>query len=272
MQASTIESYLSGLRQGQIAAGLGDKPLRTPLVNQIIAGRKIQSFAAPDTKHAPERFPITPKILLLIKKDLKTSNMVKQDKLATWAACTLLFYGAFRGGELLSKKELAFDPLSTLLLEDISLQNIRVKNTATQVLQVRLKTEKTNRTEKPNIVDVYANSSETCPVAAWRKFRVRAFDQVDLPAFRKADGSNLTAGNMNKYLKSFNEKYLNVPSKTLSTHSFRAGLSTVLGSLGFAEDDIKSCGRWSSRSFELYCKLPRSRRMEMSKKIAAMNL
>ena len=270
--ASTIESYLAGLRQGQIAAGLGDKPLRTPLVNQVIKGRKNQVFAEPAAKDAPERLPITPKILLLIKKDLKTSNMTKHDKLATWAACTLLFYGAFRGGELLPKQERNFDPLTTLLLEDISIQNIKVKDVESKVLQIQLKTEKANKHHKPNIVDVYANKSESCPIAAWRKYNFIASNQVGLPAFRKSDGSNLTAENLNKYLKTFNQKYLNIPGKTLSTHSFRAGLATVLGSLGFSDDQIKSTGRWSSRSFELYCKLPRSKRMEMARSIAAMDL
>ena len=104
LQASTIESYLAGIRQAQISLGLGNQQIRTPLVNQVISGRKNQINAAPNDNSRLERLPVTPKMLLMIKKDLKTAHMPKQEKLAIWAASTMMFYGAFRGGEILAKK------------------------------------------------------------------------------------------------------------------------------------------------------------------------
>ena len=37
-------------------------------------------------------------------------------------------------------------------------------------------------------------------------------------------------------------------------HSFRAGLPTLLQSLGFSEEQIKAWGRWSSSVFQTYAK------------------
>ena len=268
LQASTIESYLSGLRLAQISLGLGNQQIRTPLVNQIISGRKNQTDSTQNSNHNLERLPVTPKMLLLIKKDLKTANMPKQEKLAIWATCTLLFYGAFRGGEILSKHEHTFDPLVTLTGEDVELQSILVKGVRSQILQVRLKTEK--KANRSSVIDIFPNNNDSCPVAAWKKWASQALLQQDLPAFRKADGSNLTCKNMNAYLKAFNRKYINIPGKSISVHSFRAGLPTMLGKMGYSDSDIQATGRWSSRAFEIYCKLPRSKRLEMAKKISSI--
>ena len=91
LSAATISSYLAGLRQKQIALGLGGDSLRSPLVNQIIAGRRNQENRSKIMGNTNERIPVTPNLLLLIKKDLKTANMNKKDKLLIWSACTLMF-------------------------------------------------------------------------------------------------------------------------------------------------------------------------------------
>ena len=249
---------------------IGNQQIRTPLVNQIISGRKNQSIAVQNDNSRPERLPVTPKMLLMIKKDLKTAPMPRQEKLAIWAASTMMFYGAFRGGEILAKSEATFDPLVTLMGKDVELQSILVNGSWSQLLQVQLKTEKANRSNGPSVIDIFPNNSDSCPVAAWKKWASQTMLQQDLPAFRKADGSNLTRENLNAYLKTFNQKYLNITGKSISAHSFRAGLPTILGKMGYSDSEIQATGRWSSRAFELYCKLPRSKRMEMSKKISSM--
>jgi hypothetical protein len=53
----------------------------------------------------------------------------------------------------------------------------------------------------------------------------------------------------------------------ISSHSFRIGLATTLGTLGFSADDIKEAGRWSSNAYEIYLRLPRVKRAAIAKKI-----
>ena len=45
-----------------------------------------------------------------------------------------------------------------------------------------------------------------------------------------------------------------------SGHSFRAGLSTMLQSLGFNREEIQSWGRWHSESYQAYLKDREARR------------
>ncbi len=39
----------------------------------------------------------------------------------------------------------------------------------------------------------------------------------------------------------------------------------MLGALGFSDEEVKAVGRWSSRAFEEYMLLPRTKRMQMAK-------
>ena len=55
-------------------------------------------------------------------------------------------------------------------------------------------------------------------------------------------------------------------------HSFRAGMASLLGTLGYTDEDIQAVGRWSSRAFLAYLKLPRTQRLTMAKKIGELNL
>jgi hypothetical protein len=45
-----------------------------------------------------------------------------------------------------------------------------------------------------------------------------------------------------------------------TTHSFRIGLASELARLGCTDEEIKEAGRWSSRAFESYIKLKRTKR------------
>ena len=94
----------------------------------------------------------------------------------------------------------------------------------------------------------------------------------NLPAYRSQDGANFTGKRFNNYLRKFNAKYLNIPGKSLSCHSFRAGLATLLGQVGYSDQDIQASGRWSSRAFLSYIKLPRTQRLKMAREIATLGI
>ena len=271
LSAATISSYLAGIRQNQIALGLGGESLRTPLINQVISGRRNQENLKKIMGEARERIPVTPKMLLLMKKDLKLSNMDKAEKLLIWSICTLMFFGAFRGGELLAKKERSFDPLTVLRGKDITLKNLVINKQKIQVLQVKLKCEKTARSGDATIVDVYAANNETCPVAAWKKWRSMNFFDPHLPAFMLNQSTAFTCNRFNQYLANFNRKYLNEPGRTLSAHCFRAGMATLLARIGFTDAEIMATGRWSSKAFMDYIKMPRSNRLAMARKISQLS-
>jgi hypothetical protein len=55
------------------------------------------------------------------------------------------------------------------------------------------------------------------------------------------------------------------------THSFRIGIATMLGQAGFEDQEIMSTGHWSSRVFEQYIKLARTRRAAVHKQISNLD-
>jgi hypothetical protein len=85
----------------------------------------------------------------------------------------------------------------------------------------------------------------------------------------KAGGDVLTAQHFNNCLQSFLSHYavqLELSINSWTGHSFRAGLPTLLHSLGFSDKQTKAWGRWSSSVFQTYTK-DISKRMEVPRSI-----
>ena len=56
----------------------------------------------------------------------------------------------------------------------------------------------------------------------------------------------------------------------MTSHSFRAGIASLMGVLGYSDDQIMAIGRWSSSAFERYLKLPRTKRAQMAKELGKL--
>ena len=80
------------------------------------------------------------------------------------------------------------------------------------------------------------------------------------------NGNSFSQRNFNIKLKNFLKPYVRYGS--LTGHSFRSGLSSLLGEAGFGDDDIMALGRWSSSAFLRYVKLGRLKRCRNAEKIS----
>ena len=179
----------------------------------------------------------------------------------TWTCCTLLVHGAFRVHELLCKQTSSFDPDFTLLSQDIEVHGVGDKRT----LQVKIKAPKEDKKGKAVIVDVYQTGSPVCPVQAfvkWDQYRIKEEDQ---PLFRFSTGEPLTGKRLNEIIRERLKGQRGVDEKLFSSHSFRAGAASEMAAKGYGDEDIQSVGRWSSKAFLEYIKLPRTRRAEVAK-------
>ena len=94
--------------------------------------------------------------------------------------------------------------------------------------------------------------------------------RVGEPGFLLESGKALTGALLNKVLRQCWSKYVPSEKGFLTTHSFRTGLASMLGSLGFGKEDIQAMGRWSSNAFETYLRLPRTKRAEMARRFAGL--
>ena len=88
------------------------------------------------------------------------------------------------------------------------------------------------------------------------------------PAFRKEDGSCMTGNKFNKEIKSVLGKVINDNSKKYLSHSFRAGLASMMASAGYKDEEIMRQGRWHSSAFKLYCKTGRASRLREQRELA----
>jgi len=59
--------------------------------------------------------------------------------------------------------------------------------------------------------------------------------------------------------------YLEGADSQFTSHSFRTGAASMMGVLGYMDDDIKVIGKWSSTAFEKYVKLPRNKRKAVAR-------
>ena len=85
------------------------------------------------------------------------------------------------------------------------------------------------------------------------------------PIFRQESGSNYTKNQFNKDIKLLLKNDVNYEEgEKITSHSFRAAISSHMDQWGFREDEVKGWGRWSSGAYKLYCKLPSTARRRLA--------
>jgi len=267
VRSATISAYLAGVRQLHIIQGLDPPELKTGLVKLVLRGMSNKDGIQKRSSRRTGRMPMTPSLMLVLKSLLVTSGHNQHDKRLLWAVSTMAFAGAFRIGELLTQLESTFDPEFTLLTKDVTWSTNQEGQTT---LHVCLKCPKETKTAAPTIVDIYQNDGPLCPIKAfmtWRKLKNR---EANLPLFRDQTGTPLTGVRINRILKKLFHPYIDNRLGSISAHSFRIGVATLLGSKGYTDEEIQAAGRWSSRAFETYTRLKRTKRALMGKQISQL--
>ena len=78
----------------------------------------------------------------------------------------------------------------------------------------------------------------------------------------------MTGSLFNKDIKFFLERYINYDSGKYLSHSFRAGIASMMALAGYGDEDIMQQGRWISRAFLTYCKMGRANRLPEQRELA----
>lgn len=265
LKVSTTNSYLAGLRQLHIMKGLPPPKLRSELVKQALRGRANMEACQKrqEGDSSKKRLPMTVALMKLLKERIRKSELAGETKLMLWAVCSVMFFGAFRIGELVSKTESCFDPDHTLLTRDVQLNETSKGNS----LSITLKCPKENKAGEGTVVDVFEAEGPLCPVKAYMKWRRNSSRPAHMPLFCHPDGTPLTDRKFNGYLRSLLGRHAQFAKGTISAHSFRAGIPTILGSRGFDDEEVKRVGRWSSRAFEIYIKGKRTNRVAIARQL-----
>jgi Phage integrase SAM-like domain len=257
----TISVYLSGLKHMHTVRGVEAPLIRTEQVDLLLKGVANKQATEKREKEEKGRKPITPDLLRLIKARINESEFSRSDKRMLWAVCTITYFGAFRSNELLCRDVCTFDPVFALCTQDVRVEEGTGDG---PMLRFKIKAPKESKMGRSVIVDVFQSIEELCPVRAFKRWREGgATWEHNQPVFRWQDGRPLTSAKLNSILRERLEGYVD-DARCFSSHSFRIGAASMMGQLGYGDSDIMALGRWSSRAFESYVKLPRAKRVRVA--------
>ena len=96
LRHTTVKCYLSGVRRWQIVVGLGDPFTASwPLLEYTLRGMKLSQ--SHQVGFQPRRrYPVTPKILRLLR-EFWEKDRTDRDHVMLWAACCMLFFAGWGG-------------------------------------------------------------------------------------------------------------------------------------------------------------------------------
>ena len=138
----------------------------------------------------------------------------------------------------------------------------------TLVLELTIKAPKETKACRDVVVDIFEVEGPLCPVKAFNRWATKSStSNKPGPVFRDESGVPLTGRKLNFYLKKFLENTIDYNKEKITSHSFRSGLATLIGSKGMSIEEIKIAGRWNSSSYEKYLKLPRAQRALLAQKL-----
>jgi hypothetical protein len=273
VSGATASSYLAGMRKIHEIRGLAEPVLKSGLVNQVLKGKKNLESIEKRNRENKGRLPVTLTILKILKEAIRAWARPMGVKLLVWAVCTMAFHGSFRIHEILCRNETFFDPDFTLLEKDVTVGTFMTKDKqVTKVLHVTVKCPKESKTGRQTVVDLYETGGPTCPIKGFCQWKDRRSKVADPNSVLFSDGGGvpLTGKRFNAVLKELLETHIDYSKGQITAHSFRSGVPSLLGTLGFSDDDIKKVGRWSSRAFEHYTKLPRTSRAEIAQRLGKL--
>ena len=244
LQTSTISMYLSAITHclSLLAGGVGQEKLQ----NWVIKGlRNVKSKKGKSPTKTTS--PVTIGLLKKVRRYLSATRGKKVTRLSAWAATLVAFWGCFRLGEILCKKQMDFDKYSDLTWTEVQF--------ARKSVRIRIKSGKTSGSEPITVCLGALPCKALCPRRALRKLKELQVEKgmycKNLPVFRKGGGKNFRPVDMIQILKQVQD-----PGQSLSGKSFRAGIPSALAkSKGdFGVGELKNFGRWKSAAFKTYIK------------------
>ena len=237
---STISSYLASIRLAMMSAGHECSNIRTPIVKQVLRGIRNMKADPRALAEKKSRRAMTTHHLRLLGHSLSISRAPSYLKALVWAVSLGAFWGSLRVGEILCPLSSSFDVKSSCLLSDLQLSEAGMK--------IWIRSPKVF-SPQGDVVEIFeVKSSSLDPVGAMKyycKLRQEKHGyKKESPLFVEEDGKPFTRQKFNKFLHQFLDHYVQDDKDSLSGHSFRSGLATLMETAGVSQEDIKAWGRW----------------------------
>ena len=263
LSPATIKVYLSALRHYHIANDVPE-PDRAKMQKLKIVSNGITRVSAVKTRETHTRLPITPDILRQIYRLWQPSRH-EYETILMWAVSTLCFFGFFRMGELTIPNDTAYDYSLHLSPGDIATDS----HTNPTMLQVHLKSSKTDRDCKGTTVIVGRTGDLLCPVSAVLAY-LAIRGTTPGPLFQLENGVPLTK---TRFILKFREALtqIGIDASKYAGHSFRIGAATTAAQHGIEDSVIQRMGRWKTTAYLSYIQPPKEFLTKLSGILSSTN-
>ena len=244
LAASTILTYVSAIGTLHKYAGLSD-PTSSFLVRKTLYGlQKLKS-------RRDIRLPITFSILSKLMQQINRSQLSAFNKTLFAAMFQIAFHGFLRIGEIVLRNSAQ---QATTILQAQNTTFYMLNDTVSSV-QITLINWKHNYSNQPtNIIIKGKPNSEFCPCQSLvQYFRLRGF--TNGPLFKTEDGSPCNRNFFNATLKGL-LRDAGLDYEHIKGHSFRIGAATTAAIKGVSETEIQRLGRWKSKAYNRYIRIP----------------
>ena len=271
VKAATCRQYLSGIKKLHHKEGVGTLWDLDKKVVMVLRGYDNNTGGS-----VRVRVPMTLERMLSFKTGLAKKPWAVVDRRMLWLVACIMLKASLRASEILADVVDSYNQDKILLWRDLVKKETSYEGEMVESLVLKLKASKEQKNLKFVFVEVWASKDFVCPVEAYDKFVKEAGGRKadGDPVARWSDGSLITKARMNTELKLILGKKFNYEEGTVSTHSFRAGLATLMAEFGCSDQEIQSQGRWASSAFEVYKKSGMSmkwkEKMELSRRVEGM--
>ncbi len=250
LKHSTVNSYLSSLNFAHKLKGFKDFNCISPLTKAILRGAQNLDFYKEIAKVS--RKAMTLPLLKLAGHEMAKTSMEKLDKLVCWTAITIAFFGSFRFGKILSENEKSYNPLETLMWDDV-----KFRSDGSCLIKIKIPK---SRNPKGEFIDLFPFSGHgCCPIVNLKKLfeYAKKRNSLDLPVFTLKNGNLMTKSFLNNLLVKLLTPHMGENAREYSGHSFRAAIASALANNTeiALDSDIKKWGRWSSEAYQHYSRL-----------------
>ena len=93
-------------------------------------------------------------------------------------------------------------------------------------------------------VEIFESGNFMCPIKAFKKYKASLKYETNRnnPVFREEDGKCFTGKELNLCLDYISFE-LKIRGLNVKTHSYRAGVATMMASLGYSDEEIMASGK-----------------------------
>jgi len=261
LQPSSARSYLSAIAALHRIKGFSNFEVKDDIITAALKGAGNLVMSAPNPPSSTRR-AMSLQLLKHLGHRLKRTNWDPLTIQTIWAACTVAFFTSARMGELLSEEEHNFDASATL-----TWRCVKFRKDGSILLHLR---QPKSSNKEGDFLDLFEfTGHNVCPIKAMNRLLLLQKESAPVslssPVFTLPDGKFLTTKKLNEILRSLFSDICDPSKNSISCHSFRAGVPSVLNKFPelASSDDIKGWGRWTSDCYQRYTRL----KIEQKKKI-----